>query len=360
MVRDIPQSCFHTGGAKLMSIGEPERTAIPRRTPKKRNMFRWVGDVALGLIMKQSRLTPVSSRPLGVWINKGTEPFCSSSHISAIVSEYPPPQSSTLSPTSFTFQTRWGSRSDSCGMLVHFAHIWPNTELQPSGPAIPPVLLRDRYKNDNKNHNSIVIKRHNQTHTWSLFNSMTGPCCLFCVIVALITFLNAASYNLSKHKRLPLQKLLTFADKKMMHLRRSKSRSHSMLSDEMRSWERLKSGRDLQNTLEKWCNSTSRFFSMYSDRFCRWLNSSGTALGSMQITLRRTEDHATLWADPHATWSINVSSGIAINCKRMWQIVYKFYKTLLYKNCNINMWPGLQKTTMWVQKIADFFIFALS
>ena len=130
-------------------------------------------------------------------------------------------------------------------------------------------------------------------------------------------------YNFSKYH--------TFADKKIIHLRRSRSRSHSMLSDEMRSCERLKRGRDLQNTLEKWCNNTSRFFSMCSDRFCRWLNSSGTALGSMQITLHRTEDHATLWADPHATWSINVSSGIDINWKRTWHKIYKNFSTKTIK-----------------------------
>jgi hypothetical protein len=30
-----------------------------------------------------------------------------------MLSLYPPPQSSTLSPTNLTFQIRWGSRSDS-------------------------------------------------------------------------------------------------------------------------------------------------------------------------------------------------------------------------------------------------------
>jgi len=66
--------------------------------PKKRNMFWWRGDLRLGFRRKQSRLEPDSSRPFGVWMRMATDPFCSSSHTSAIDSLYPPPQSSTLSP----------------------------------------------------------------------------------------------------------------------------------------------------------------------------------------------------------------------------------------------------------------------
>lgn len=47
---------------------------------------------------KQSREVPASSRPFGVGMRSGNEPFINSSHISATLSLYPPPQSSTLSP----------------------------------------------------------------------------------------------------------------------------------------------------------------------------------------------------------------------------------------------------------------------
>ena len=66
--------------------------------PRKRNMFIWMDSLAAGFSKKQSRFVPVSSRPFGVWIRRGRDPFWSSSHISAILSLKPPPRSSTLSP----------------------------------------------------------------------------------------------------------------------------------------------------------------------------------------------------------------------------------------------------------------------
>lgn len=51
---------------------------------------------------------------------------------------------SLLVPTNLTFQTRWGSRRLSGLNELILAHIWPNTDLVPSGPARPP-LLRDRF-----------------------------------------------------------------------------------------------------------------------------------------------------------------------------------------------------------------------
>lgn len=89
---------FQTGSARLRLKGEPVRMAIPISTPKNWNIFRFCAELALGFKMKQSLLVPASSRPFGVRINSGKLPFCSSSHISAILSLYPPPQSSTLSP----------------------------------------------------------------------------------------------------------------------------------------------------------------------------------------------------------------------------------------------------------------------
>ena len=132
-------------------------------------MLMWRGVLAAGLSRKQSLLAPDSSRPLGVTMSSGVRPFCSSSHISAIDSLYPPPQSSTDSPkegwkkahkwkhsasenallvedlpTNLTFHTRWGSSRLSGLKELILAHIWPNTDFVPSGPARPP-LLRERF-----------------------------------------------------------------------------------------------------------------------------------------------------------------------------------------------------------------------
>lgn len=133
------------------------------------------GDLAAGLSKKQSLLAPDSSRPFGVTMRRGVSPFCSSSHISAMDSLYPPPQSSTDSPrahpntmlrshnpftffpkvtflnkqkslnlpTNLTFHTRCGNRRLSGLKELIFAHICPNTDFVPSGPARPP-LLRER------------------------------------------------------------------------------------------------------------------------------------------------------------------------------------------------------------------------
>ena len=114
-------------------------------------------------------------------MRSGTEPFWSSSHISAIDSLQPPPQSSTLSPKgscniqylticsysttddfvftcnmftvekfnkllslpiNLTFHTLWGSIRESDPNADIFVHTCPNTDFIPSGPARPP-LLRD-------------------------------------------------------------------------------------------------------------------------------------------------------------------------------------------------------------------------
>lgn len=47
-------------------------------------------------------------------------------------------------PTNLTFQTLWGSSKLSGLKELILAHIWPNTDLVPSGPARPP-LLRERF-----------------------------------------------------------------------------------------------------------------------------------------------------------------------------------------------------------------------
>lgn len=47
-------------------------------------------------------------------------------------------------PTNLTFHTRWGSSRLSGLKELILAHIWPNTDLVPSGPASPP-LLRERF-----------------------------------------------------------------------------------------------------------------------------------------------------------------------------------------------------------------------
>ena len=73
---------------------------------------------------------------------------------------------------------------------------------------------------------------------------------------------------------------------------------------------------DLQNRFEKWCNRISLFLRMGIGRVCRWLNSIGIFSGSLQTTLRLTEDQQMLWAEPHDTWSINTVSGIGIRCER--------------------------------------------
>lgn len=70
--------------------------------PRNLNIFCWGTETADGFNKKQSLLAPDSSLPFGVSINSGVDPFCSSSHISAMDSLYPPPQSSTLSPENFT------------------------------------------------------------------------------------------------------------------------------------------------------------------------------------------------------------------------------------------------------------------
>src|SRR6185312_11460069 len=49
-----------------------------KNSPRKRNIPMWRGDFALGLSRKQSRLVPLSSRPLGVAMRRGREPFSSS------------------------------------------------------------------------------------------------------------------------------------------------------------------------------------------------------------------------------------------------------------------------------------------
>lgn len=47
-------------------------------------------------------------------------------------------------PTNLTFHTRWGSSRLSGLKELILAHIWPNTDFVPSGPARPP-LLRERF-----------------------------------------------------------------------------------------------------------------------------------------------------------------------------------------------------------------------
>ena len=76
---------------------------------------------------------------------KGILPFCSSSHISAIDSLNPPPQSSTLSPTNLTFHTRCGIDNASCVSNGNFCTICPKTLFIPSIPAKPPVRFLDLF-----------------------------------------------------------------------------------------------------------------------------------------------------------------------------------------------------------------------
>lgn len=113
-----------------------------KNLPKKRNIVWWRGDLRLAFRMKQSLLEPDSSLPFGVWMRMWMLPFCSSSHISAIDSLYPPPQSSTLSPASETATT-----SASTGQKIHFSlkQDQKHHTYQPSSAA-PPLLIEDTQK----------------------------------------------------------------------------------------------------------------------------------------------------------------------------------------------------------------------
>ena len=77
--------------------------SLQANSPRNLNIFWWTSCLIIGFKRKQSLLAPDSSLPLGVTIRRGREPFCSSSHISAIDSLYPPPQSSTDSPENTEF-----------------------------------------------------------------------------------------------------------------------------------------------------------------------------------------------------------------------------------------------------------------
>lgn len=97
----------------FFSSHPPTPPLLPSQTHL--NMFMCCGEDSDGLSMKQSRLVPASSLPLGVGMRRDRKgdvaatvaeaeaeaeagKNCSSSHISAMLSLYPPPQSSTLSP----------------------------------------------------------------------------------------------------------------------------------------------------------------------------------------------------------------------------------------------------------------------
>ena len=63
---------------------------------------------------------------------------CNSSHISAILSEYPPPQSSTLSPMNLTFQILCGKSKASWPNKCILPTICRKTGLHPPPPGLPP------------------------------------------------------------------------------------------------------------------------------------------------------------------------------------------------------------------------------
>ena len=116
---------------------------------------------------------------------------CNSSHISAILSEYPPPQSSTLSPMNLTFQILWGKSKASWPNKCILPTICRKTGLHPPPPGLPPPPETEVEGPTAPAPPPEVAFCDFLTEI--RLSSMTGPCCRSRNMVAWTTLRNALS-----------------------------------------------------------------------------------------------------------------------------------------------------------------------